>query len=223
MWFELGEHKVYVTETILATWVVMGALTIFAVIVRGLIAAGRFKDVPSGFQNIIEMAVESINNLVKSTMGDKFEFMSGYFFSIFAFILVSNYSGLILPGIRPPTTDLATTIPLALCTFFLIHFMGIRMQGKKYFKGYLEPNPIFLPINLIGEFAKPLSLSFRLFGNILGGLIILQLMYSMLPFALRFILPNIGHIYFDLFAGALQAFVFTMLSLTFIYQKAGSD
>jgi F-type H+-transporting ATPase subunit a len=101
--------------------------------------------------------------------------------------------------------------------------MGIKTQGKKYFKGYLHPNPIFLPINLIGEFAKPLSLSFRLFGNILGGLIILQLMYSMLPLAFRFVLPNIGHIYFDLFAGALQAFVFTMLSLTFIYQKAGSD
>ena len=209
------------TETLLATWVVMGALIIFAVIVR--IRIKHFKDVPSGLQNVVEMAAEAINNLVKSTMGEKFEFMSGYFFSIFAFILVSNYSGLILPMLRPPTTDLATTIPLALSTFLIIHFMGMRMRGKKYFKAYLEPIPLFLPLNIIGEFAKPLSLSFRLFGNILGGLIILELMYSMLPLAFRFILPGIGHIYFDLFAGALQAFVFTMLSLTFIYQKAGSD
>ena len=140
-----------------------------------------------------------------------------------AFILFSNYSGMILPWIRPPTTDLATTVPLALSTFMLIHIMGIKMQGKKYFKAYLEPNFLFLPINIIGELAKPFSLSFRLFGNILGGLIILELMYSMLPFVMRFILPNIGHIYFDLFAGALQAFVFTMLSLTFIHQKAGAD
>jgi len=213
----LDGEPIYITESIISTWAVMGILIILAVVVR--LKLKSFKDTPSGLQNVIETAVESIDGLVKSVMGGKLEFLSGYFFCIFAFILCSNYIG--LTGIfRPPTTDLATTIPLALSTFILIHVMGIAMQKGKYFKDFLYPNPVFLPVNIVGDLSKPLSLSFRLFGNILGGLIILELMYSLLPFVMRFVLPDIAHIYFDLFAGALQAFVFTMLSLTFIQQKA---
>ena len=75
----------------------------------------------------------------------------------------------------------------------------------------------------MGELSKPVSLGFRLFGNMLGGLIIMGLVYEMLPFALRFVLPNILHAYFDIFAGALQAFIFTVLSMTFISQKVGDE
>lgn len=213
---EWGGEKVYVTETLLSTWVVMGALILLAVIVR--IRLRWFKDVPSGFQNVIEIAVESMRNLAKSTMGSTLEGLGGYFFSIFAFVLVSNYSGLV--GLRPPTADLATTLPLALSSFLLIHGIGIFMQKGNYFKSYLSPSPILLPINIIGELAKPISLAFRLFGNILGGVIILELLYTMPPLLFRFVVPDIGHIYFDLFAGAIQAFIFTMLSMTFIQQKA---
>jgi len=197
----------------------MGVLIILAIVVR--VRLKSFKDIPSGFQNVIEVMVETMANLVKSTTGGNLDFLGGYFFSIFAFILVSNYSGLV--GLRPPTSDLATTIPIALTTFILIHVLGIRAQKGKYFKEYLFPHPVFLPINIIGELARPVSLSFRLFGNILGGVIIINFMYDMMPRALQFIVPNIAHAWFDMFAGALQAFVFTVLSMTFINLKMTSD
>lgn len=214
--FQWGDETYYVTQTLLSTWIVMGVLILLAVIVR--IRLVRFKSVPKGFQNIIEALVETMANFAKSTMGDKLEGLGGYFFSIFAFILLSNYSGLV--GLRPPTADLATTAALALSTFVLIHFMGISMRRGRYFKDYFSPHPIFFPINLVGELAKPVSLGFRLFGNMLGGVIIIGLVYSLLPIALRFILPDVLHAYFDIFAGALQAFIFTILSMTFIQQKA---
>ncbi|MCL1805878.1 MAG: F0F1 ATP synthase subunit A [Clostridiales bacterium] len=210
--FEIAGVDVYVNETMLSTWVVSAALVIFALVVRAKVKS--FKDVPSGFQNLIELAVESMDGLVRTTVGEGMDFLSGYYFCIFAFILVSNYSGLL--GLRPPTSDLATTIPLALSTFVLIHGMGISAQKGKYFKQYISPNPIFLPINLIGEVSKPVSLAFRLFGNMLGGVIIMEFVYTLLPVFLRFLIPDILHAYFDLFAGTLQAFVFTVLSLTFI-------
>ena len=202
-----------------STWIVSAVLIIFAFFVRSKVKS--FTDKPSGFQNVIEMAVETIRNLVRDTMGEKLEYFAGYFFSIFIFILISNYVGIL--GLRPPTTDLSTTVPLALTTFFIIHYMGMTRQKGKYFKEYLQPVFIFLPLNIIGEFARPVSLAFRLFGNILGGLIILQLMYSMLPIFARFILPLPAHGLFDLFAGALQAFVFTILSMTFIKLRATTE
>ena len=176
-----------------------------------------FEEIPSGFQNAIETAVEAIANLVKNTMGGKMEFLGGYFFSVFAFIIVSNYSGLL--GLRPPTSDIATTLPLALGTFFLIHVTGIRVQKDRYFKEYLKPIFIFAPLNVIGELSRPVSLSFRLFGNILGGVILMQIIYS-LPILITIAIPSALHAWFDLFVGALQAFVFTVLSLTFISLKA---
>ena len=217
--FEINGEGIYITESIVSTWVVMGILIGLALLVRSRLKS--FKEVPSAFQNVIEMMVEAIVNLGKSTLGDKLSFLSGYFFSVFAFILCSNYIGLV--GLRPPTSDLATTLPLALTTFGLIHFFGIKNRKGKYFKEYLQPFPVFLPFNILGEFAKPISLSFRLFGNILGGLIIMELMYTMMPLLCRFILPDIGHIFFDVFVGALQAFVFTMLSMTFISLKSAAD
>lgn len=214
--FEWNGEKFYVTQSLLATWIVMATLILIAVIVR--LRMRSFKSVPRGFQNAVETVVEMMSNFAKSTMGDKLEGYGGYFFSIFAFILFSNYSGLL--GLRPPTSDLATTAALAIATFVLIHFTGIRRQKGKYFKEYFSPNPILFPINLVGELSKPISLAFRLFGNLLGGVIIMGLVYEMLPLALRFVLPSVLHAYFDVFVGAMQAFVFTILSMTFISQKA---
>lgn len=217
--FQWDGGVIYLTETMVSTWVVMGVLIVFALIVR--IRLSSFKGVPTGFQNIVETLVETMSNFARTTMGEKLEGLGGYFFSVFAFILLSNYSGLV--GLRPPTADLATTASLALTTFVLIHVMGIYHRRGQYFKKYLSPHPVFFLMNVVGEFSKPISLAFRLFGNILGGVIIIGLVYQMLPLALRFILPDVLHAYFDLFAGALQAFIFTILSMTFIQQQATSD
>ena len=210
--FRINDTDIYATETMLATWIISVVLIIFAIFAR--IRVKSFKDIPSGFQNLLEIAVESLDSLVRSTVGEKLDYIGGYYFGIFAFILMSNYSGLF--GLRTPTSDLTTTIPLAMTTFIIIHTLGLREQKGNYFKQYIRPNPIFLPINLIGEISKPISLAFRLFGNMLGGVIILEFVYTLLPVFLRFLLPDILHAYFDIFASTLQAFVFTVLSQTFI-------
>lgn len=212
-------ESIYLTQTIVSTWFVMGVLILLAVIVR--VSLKHWRSVPKGFQNVIEALVETMSNFTRSTMGEGFDWFGGYFFGVFAFILLSNYCGLL--GLRPPTADLATTAALALSTFVLIHVTGIRRTGVGYFKSYFEPYPIFFPINLMGELSKPISLGFRLFGNILGGTIIMGMVYAMLPFALRFVLPGVLHAYFDVFVGALQSFIFTILSMTFIKLKAVPD
>ena len=217
--FTIGDETIYLTQTFISTWVVMGLLIIFAVVVR--IMLPRFKPVPGKFQNVVETLVETMSNFARTTMGPKLEVFGGIFFSLFAFIILSNFSGLF--GLRPPTADLATTAALGMTIFFFIHFSGIYWQRGKYLKSYFEPVWVFFPINLVGEISRPISLSFRLFGNILGGYIILNLVYSMLPIVLRFIFPNILHAFFDIFAGSMQAFIFTVLSMTFIQQKAVLD
>lgn len=212
--FQIFGTQVYLTETIVNTWIIMAVLLIFAVIVR--IKLNKFQDVPSGFQNFVETIVESMENFVVGSMGEKYKYFGNWFFGIFTFILFSNLSGLV--GLRSPTADLATTASLGLCTFILIHFMGIFTQKGGYFKGYLEPIAIMLPMNIISELATPVSLSFRLFGNILGGTIIMGMIYA-LPFYVKIAVPAVLHVYFDVFSGCLQTIIFVMLSMTFIRDK----
>lgn len=214
--FNLFGQEVWLTQTIVTTWVIIIAFTIFALIVR--LKLKSFEEKPSGFQNFIELIIESMDNFVIGTMTEKYSYFSNWFFGVFCFILVSNLSGLL--GFRAPTSDLATTACLGFATFFLIHFMGIFVQKGNYFKSYLEPIPIMLPMNIISELATPISLSFRLFGNILGGSIIMGMVYS-LPFWCKIAIPGVMHIYFDVFAGCIQTVIFVMLSMTFIKDKIG--
>ena len=217
--FEWKGAAVYVTQSMLAAWIVSGMLIALAVLVRLRISS--FKNIPGRAQNAVEALVETMSNFTKTTMGEGFEGFGGWFFGIFAFILLSNYAG--LAKLRPPTSDLAVTFALALSTFLMIHITGIRKRKWGYLKSFISPNPIFLPLNLIGEISKPISLGFRLFGNMLGSVVIVNLVYYMLPWFLRLVLPDILHAYFDIFAGALQAFIFTVLSMTFVQQKAVGD
>lgn len=217
--FTWGDTVVYLTETIFATWVIMAVLIAFTILVR--IRMKSFRSIPTGFQNVIETAVEMMMHFVHDTVGAELAHWDGYFFGLFLFIIASNYSGMFC--LRPPTSDIATTGALALTVFAMIHGLGIARRKGKYFKSYIEPVAIFLPINLIGELAKPLSLAFRLFGNILSGVIIAGLLYNMLPLFLRFLLPDIAHAYFDVVVGAIQAYVFTTLSMTFIKQMSSEE
>ena len=151
-------------------------------------------------------------------MGEKAGKGFAYFYGpLMIFIAVCNLSGLV--GLRPPTADVATTLAFALTTFFMVHGFGIKEKGVgRYINDtLLSPMPFLLPLNLIGELATPISLSFRLFGNILGGTIIMGLVYAMFPWFLTLIgVPAALHMYFDIFAGTLQAFIFVMLSMTFV-------
>jgi len=211
--------EIWITDTMISTWIIMGILITFAIIVR--IKVRKFKDVPTGFQNAIEALVEVFDSYLRSTVGDKLMFLGNWFFTLFIFILLSNLSGLI-PGMRTPTADWSMTVGLALVTFSLIQVMGVKYRKAGYFKSLFAPLPwwcpvpLFLPINVIGELARPISLSFRLFGNMLAGLIMMSLIYSLFPLVLNFVVPSFLHAYFDLFSGVLQTYIFVTLSMTFI-------
>lgn len=206
--------ELWITNTIVVGWLVSAVLLVFAVIVR--IKLKNFKEKPTGFQNVVEAMVDTFDNFMKANGSPAIMWMGGWFFTLFAFLILSNIMG-IFPGMRPPTADWPLPFALALTSFFFIQFSGIRYRGWKYIKGtYLSPHWVFLPVNMLGEFSRPISLSFRLFGNILGGLILVSLVYQLTPVFTRFIIPVPLHLIFDLAFGALQAFIFTILSLTFV-------
>ena len=200
------------TETLVNTWLVMGVL-----IIVSLLLIRNLQVIPGKAQVIAETIVTAIDNLTESTMGkDKMKF-APYMLALFMFLGLANIVGLI--GGRPPTADLNVTVSLALMTFFMTQGFGLASKGLGgYLKGYLEPLPLLLPINIIGELANPVSLSFRLFGNMLGGVIIMGLLYSAMT-GFTFIalaVPIPFHFYFDIFSGLLQSFIFVMLSMVFI-------
>ena len=204
-----------ITQTTVATWIVMAIFFTLAIIVR--IKSRNWDPLkkPTGLQNVIEMAVDAWEKFYLNSAGEKLHVLAPWFFSLFAFLLISNMIGIV--GIRPPTADWGVTFPLAISSFFLFHYAGLRHRPKAYLRGiFLEPIFVFAPLNVLGELARPISLSFRLFGNVLGGMILLSLIYGIAPMLLRFVFPTFLHLYFDIAAGALQAFIFVMLSLTFM-------
>ncbi len=204
---------VHITETIFNTWIIIAVTLIFSLTVKLL--SRKFTEVPTGFQNIIEGLIEMFDNFVKSTMGAHNMKFAPFYMGIFIFVLMCNLSGLF--ALRPPTADYATTLALGLITFFMIQGFAIAKKGFiNRVKEWFEPLPLLFPINIIGDIATPISLSFRLFGNILGGTIIMGLFYSLPWLIVKLGLPAVLHSYFDVFAGALQAFIFTVLSMTFV-------
>lgn len=207
---DLFGSGIEISQTIITSWFIMLVLIGFA-----LVARRRMDSVPKGFQNFVEMLVDGIYSLTKQTMGNHRANFAPYVGTLLLFIGISNIAGLF--GLRPPTSDLNTTLALAVMTFCLTHYFGVKSQGiGKYLKGFLEPFPLLLPMNIIGELANPISLSFRLFGNILGGLIIMSLLYGALGIWAIIPVPAVLHVYFDVFAGLLQSFIFTMLTMVFI-------
>ncbi|KNZ43106.1 F0F1 ATP synthase subunit A [Acetobacterium bakii] len=201
-----------ITQTVVNTWICMA----IAIILCYLLTR-NMKKIPGKAQVIAETLVTVMDNLVAQTMGkDKMKF-APYMLSLILFLAVSNTAGIY--GLRSPTADLNCTIALALMTFFMTQFFGFKSKGVGgYLKSFLEPMPFLLPINIIGELANPVSLSFRLFGNLLGGGIIMALLYSALAGLIFFpvLIPIPFHFYFDIFSGLLQSFIFTMLSMVFI-------
>ena len=133
--------------------------------------------------------------------------------SLFMFLLMSNWLG-IIPKLSEPTKDLNTPLGLGIMGFFIAHHAAIKTKGfRRYVKEYFEPIFFMFPLNVIGELAKVVSISFRLYGNIVGGAIII-LVVSHLIYSL--ILPPLLNCFFGLFVGTIQAFVFTILTLVYI-------
>jgi len=204
-----GINLVFNTETLIMTWIVMLLLILF-----GFLATRKISFIPNPFQVVAELFVQAFYDLTKDALDDKM--VKKYFpliCSLFMFLLLSNWLG-ILPKLSEPTKDLNTTLGLGIMGFFISHHAGIKKKGfKVYAKAYFEPIFFMAPLNIIGELAKVVSISFRLYGNILGGAIII-LVVSHLIYSL--VLPPFLILFFSLFIGTIQAFVFTMLTLVYI-------
>lgn len=208
-------QEFYLTTTHVSLLIVVAVIFILAVIVNRAIKKADPNKAPGTFLSIVEAIVDAIDNMVISTMGSKHgPKFANYIGTLAVFILLSNTSGLL--GLRPPTADYGVTLPLGILTFILIQFNGFKHQKLGKIKGLFEPIFLFFPINLLGEFATPVSLSLRLFGNILSGSVMLGLLYGLLPKVLTLIWPAFLHAYLDVFAGAIQTYVFCMLTMVFI-------
>ncbi|MBQ3035650.1 MAG: F0F1 ATP synthase subunit A [Lachnospiraceae bacterium] len=221
--YNLFGQEVWITTSHICLLIVVLVLLLFFII--GGSVFRKAETVPKGFQNFAEMIVELLDGIVIGGMGEKGKGFRNYIGVLFIFILVSNISGLL--GLRPPTADYGVTLPLGILTFTLIHVNKFRFNSiGSIWKDMCSPLPpwlpIWFPINLISEVAVPVSLSLRLFANVLSGTVMMALVYGLLQmFAL--VWPAALHVYFDLFSGAIQTYVFCMLTMTYISNAMGGE
>ena len=210
--YELFGQTMWITTTHICILIVMIAITCFCIAANRAIK--HASEVPGTFQNIVEMIVEKIDGMVGNVMGRNASRFANYIGTIFIFILISNISGLF--GLRPPTADYGVTMPLGVMTFAMIHFNKFKHQKVKgVVQGLCSPWFFWAPINIIGDLAVPISLSLRLFANVLSGTVMLALVYGLLS-KVAIIWPAALHVYFDLFSGAIQTYVFCMLTMTYV-------
>jgi len=210
--YDILGNTVWITTTHVSLLIIVLILVAFAIAGNRVIKHNT--EVPGNFQNVIELVIEKLDGMVYGTMGAKAKYFTNYISTIFLFILLSNISGLV--GLRPPTADYGVTFPLGIITFVIINVCKFKYKKVKgVIKELAEPWVIWIPINLISEIAIPISLSLRLFANVLSGTIIMALVYGLLNvFALAW--PGALHLYFDLFSGAIQTYVFCMLTMTYV-------
>jgi F-type H+-transporting ATPase subunit a len=211
-----------INETILISWLAMGIL-----IIASLLLTRKLREIPRGAQVFLEWAVEFLDNFSREHFGRRAAVYGPYIGTVFLFLLLANVLPAISPMgitalgleppfvIKPPTRDINLTAALALISILLVLFGGLRARGLKgWAKNLLHPVPMMLPFNLLEYIIRPVSLCLRLFGNILGGYIIMLLVEQALPFPV--ILPAALSLYFDFFDGLIQAVVFTFLTTLFV-------
>ncbi len=203
-----GLNIVINVKTVLMSWLIMLFLIIISFIIYKKISL-----IPNYIQCLFEPLIEAFDDLVKDTMESNDRKYFALTTALFLFLLLCNYIG-VIPGCEEPTKDLNTPLGLAILGFVISHYSGIKVKGiKKYLSEYLQPFFLMAPLNVIGELAKIISISFRLFGNIMGGSIII-IVVSHLVYNL--VLPPFLYGFFGIFVGTVQAFVFTMLTLVYI-------
>jgi len=217
-----GMHLEFVPRTMIMSWVVMVLVLIF------VIAATRNMDLrrPKGVQNILEMVFEGIRGQINQAMDPRKAL--GIFsvaVTLIIYILISNLIGLI-PTLTSPTADPNTTFGLALITFALIWFYGIRQKGIGYFKHWFKPWIFFLPLNILEEFVKPVTLAARLYGNIYAGEVLICTWLGMFygwKWILGGFLASTVWLGFSIFVGCIQAYVFTVLTINYVAMALADD
>lgn len=218
-----------VTETIRNMWVIMAIIVVVCIYLTH-----DLKVQPTKKRQIIaEKLVEMLSGFVNDTMGSSNEKYIPYIGTLFTLSIAGSLSSLF--GVRPYTADLSVTLGWALVTFMMVQITSVKTKGVGgWLKGFLEPVPFLLPLNIVSEVANPISMSFRHFGNIAAGMVITSLLYSALAalssVVLGFIpnaflnsipifqlgVPALLSIYFDLFTSFLQAYIITMLTMVFV-------
>ena len=249
--FKGTAFQIPINQTLVGTWVVMIFLTVMLKIGTKNLSVTN----PGKFQIVLEMFYKFIENTFVASFGKYKKRFVPFFGAMFMFIWCSNLLSFLLPFVpafsrengeiiikpffRTPTADLNTTIGLALLVVAIFLGAAFRRVGVLgYLKGLTEPIPVMLPLNIIGELAKPLNTSMRLFGNMFAGIVIGGLAYGLMShnliglatggkisglFSFSLAWPVGLHVYFDLFAGTIQAYVFTVLSSVYIGETLGAE
>lgn len=216
-YWQIGNLTVH-GQVFLTSWIVI------ALLVGASIAATRnIQRIPRGIQNFMEYALEFIRDLAKNQLGEKeYRPWVPFIGTLFLFIFVSNWSGALVPWkliklpageLAAPTNDINTTVALALLTSLAYFYAGFSKKGLGYFAKYVQPTPILLPIAILEDFTKPLSLSFRLFGNILADELVVAVLVLLVPLFVPLPVMALG-----LFTSAIQALVFATLAGAYIHE-----
>ena len=224
-----GGYGLPVTITVVTTW-----FLILFMFILFRVGTSKLEVIPGKLQLILESIYAFLDGVVGQMMGSWKKKYLSYIGPLFLFIFTANTISFFpipwfsivdghitfAPAFRSPTSDLNTTVGLALLTTFMFLKASIKTNGVLgYFKGFLAPIPVMLPLNIVGEFAKPVNISVRLFGNAFAGGVIMGLLYMGAPAAI----PAGLHLYFDLFSGLVQSFVFIMLSMVYIQGSLGDS
>lgn len=219
---EIWAHRVDIggfsmSQTVLVSWGIIAIMLVLCLLIRFAVVP-RMKDVPTGLQNVLETAVDAVAKYSKNTGGELGENLPAYIFSLAFFMLLSAAAELF--GIRAPTADITMTFSMALVTFFLINYYGIREKGVGgRIRSLSQPTPVVFPFKVVSDLAIPVSMACRLFGNMLAGLIVMELLYFALG-NFAFGVPSVIGLYFNLFHPCIQIFIFATLTLTFINEAA---
>ncbi len=205
-------EMVVINATLLFTWLTMGIL----VAVSGWVTRRLLVRPPlPPWQNFLEMVVDGMYNQIREITQQDPEPYFSFVGTLFLFIVTSNLLT-VVPGYQAPTGSLSTTAALALCVFVAVPIFGIRQQGvRHYLRSYIEPTPIMLPFQIIGEFSRTLALAVRLFGNIMSGNLLAAILLSLVPLFVPVVMHVLGLVF-----GVIQAYVFAVLALVYIASAA---
>ncbi|KEH17709.1 ATP synthase F0, A subunit [Medicago truncatula] len=213
-YWQIGGFQIH-AQVLITSWVVITILLGSVVI-----AVRNPQTIPTDGQNFFEYVLEFIRDLSKTQIGEEYGPWVPFIGTMFLFIFVSNWSGALLPWkiielphgeLAAPTNDINTTVALALLTSAAYFYAGLSKKGLSYFEKYIKPTPILLPINILEDFTKPLSLSFRLFGNILADELVVVVLVSLVPLVIPIPVMFLG-----LFTSGIQALIFATLAAAYI-------
>ncbi len=220
----LGSLEIPLQQSIL-NWLILCILfSLFFIIVGKKIERADVRKAPKGILLIVEILVNLCSNIIGDNLKEKTQHYLPFFGTLTILMAVSNLLGLL--GLQPPTSNLSVNVTLAVMMFLLIQYTGMKEKGiGARLKELTEPMWLLTPLNIIGELALPLSLSMRLFGNILAGTIIMLLVYTVMssfaPFGyIGYVVTPLLHTYFDIFSGLIQTYIFFTLASFFLGQQA---